>query len=118
MVDAGETSGTLEVVLLRLADFTESQLALRNKIKGAMTYPFVMLGFGAIMIGLIFTVVIPKITKVFISQRRALPLQTRICVWFFELSPGLLVGSYHWRLHCCECFFPLHQNRKRSRTMG
>ncbi len=93
MVDAGETSGTLEVVLLRLADFTESQLALRNKIKGAMTYPVVMMTFGGLMIGVIFTVVIPKITKVFISQKRALPLQTQLCVWF---SNFLL--NYWWAL--------------------
>lgn len=93
MVDAGETSGTLEIVLLRLADFTESQLALRNKIKGAMTYPLVMMTFGTIMIGVIFTVVIPKITKVFISQKRKLPLQTQFCVWF---SNFLL--NYWWAI--------------------
>jgi general secretion pathway protein F len=93
MVDAGETSGTLEIVLLRLADFTESQLALRNKIKGAMTYPLVMMTFGTIMIGVIFTVVIPKITKVFISQKRQLPLQTQFCVWF---SNFLL--NYWWAI--------------------
>jgi general secretion pathway protein F len=81
MVDAGETSGTLEVVLLRLADFTESQLALRNRIRGAMTYPIIMMVAGGTMIGIIFMFVIPKITKIFITQKRALPLQTQICVW-------------------------------------
>jgi len=81
MVDAGETSGTLEIVLLRLADFTESQLALRNKIKGAMTYPIIMMVAGGTMIGIIFMFVIPKITKIFITQKRELPLQTKICVW-------------------------------------
>jgi general secretion pathway protein F len=81
MVDAGETSGTLEVVLLKLADFTENQLKLKNKIKGAMTYPVIMMAVGGIMISVIFVVVIPKITKIFISMKRELPLQTKICIW-------------------------------------
>jgi general secretion pathway protein F len=81
MVDAGETSGTLEVVLLKLADFTESQLQLKNKIKGAMTYPVVMMLAGGFMIGIIFVVVIPKITKIFINMKKELPIQTKICIW-------------------------------------
>ncbi|MGZ3788698.1 MAG: type II secretion system inner membrane protein GspF [Bacteriovorax sp.] len=93
MVDAGETSGTLEIVLLRLADFTESQLALKNKIKGAMTYPIIMMVAGGSMIGIIFMFVIPKITKIFITQKRELPLQTKICVW---ISNTLL--NYWWAL--------------------
>lgn len=93
MVDAGETSGTLEIVLLRLADFTESQLSLRNKIKGAMTYPLIMMVAGGTMIGIIFMFVIPKITKIFITQKRELPLQTKICVW---ISNFLL--NYWWAL--------------------
>lgn len=91
MVEAGETSGTLEVVLLKLADFTEGQLKLRNKIKGALTYPFVMMGAGSLMIGVIFVVVIPKITKIFITQKKKLPLQTEICIW---ISNFLI--SYWW----------------------
>lgn len=93
MVDAGETSGTLEVVLLRLAEFTESQLALRNKIKGAMTYPIIMMVAGGTMIGIIFMFVIPKITKIFVTQKRNLPLQTQICVW---ISNTLL--NYWWAI--------------------
>lgn len=91
MVDAGETSGTLEVVLLRLADFTESQLKLKNKIKGAMTYPMIMMVAGGSMIAIIFMFVIPKITKIFINMKRELPLQTKICVW---ISNFLL--NYWW----------------------
>lgn len=93
MVDAGETSGTLDIVLLRLADFTESQLQLRNKIKGAMTYPVIMMIAGGSMIGIIFMFVIPKITKIFVNMKRELPLQTQITVW---ISNFLL--NYWWTL--------------------
>jgi general secretion pathway protein F len=84
MVDAGEASGTLETVLIRLADFKESQVSLKNKIKGAMTYPIIMVLIGTIMMGIIFIFVIPKITKIFISMKKELPLQTKICIWISE----------------------------------
>ena len=63
MVEAGESSGTLDVVLNRLAEFTEARVKLKNKIKGAMTYPIIMVVFGSLMMGIIFAFVIPKITK-------------------------------------------------------
>ncbi len=81
MVEAGEASGTLEVVLLRLADFTEAQVKLARKIKGSMTYPIIMMVVGTVMISIIFIFVIPKITKIFVSMKKALPLQTEICIW-------------------------------------
>lgn len=81
MVEAGEASGTLEIVLLRLADFTESQVKLKNKIKGAMTYPIIMGVFGFTMMNVIFIFVIPKIAKIFISMKKELPLITQICIW-------------------------------------
>lgn len=81
MVEAGETSGTLEIVLLRLADFTESQVKLNNKIKSAMTYPVIMMTVGGIMISIIFAVVIPKLSKIFIQRKMELPIQTKISIW-------------------------------------
>ena len=65
MVEAGEISGTLDIILLRLAEFTEAQTRLRKKISGAMTYPVLMFVFtGLLLIGL-FVFVIPKITGIF-----------------------------------------------------
>ncbi|PIK15302.1 type II secretion system inner membrane protein GspF [Halobacteriovorax sp. JY17] len=91
MVDAGETSGTLQVVLLRLADFTEAQVKLKNKIKGAMTYPLIMAFVGAGMMGIIFIFVIPKITRIFETMKKDLPLQTEICIWISQF-----LKSYWW----------------------
>ncbi len=91
MVEAGEASGTLEIVLLRLADFTESQVKLKNKIKGAMTYPVIMAAFGFVMMNVIFIFVIPKIAKIFISMKKELPLITKICI---AISNFLV--SYWW----------------------
>ncbi|MCP4913136.1 MAG: type II secretion system inner membrane protein GspF [Oligoflexia bacterium] len=98
MVEAGEQSGTLEVVLLRLADFTEAQSALKSRIKGAITYPLIMVFIGAMMFGLIFTVVIPKITKIFKSMDKAVPLPTQICMWISDFLLNywwlVIIGSF------------------------
>ncbi|HAZ12409.1 MAG: type II secretion system protein GspF [Bdellovibrionales bacterium GWA2_49_15] len=93
MVEAGESSGTLDIVLLRLADFTESQVKLKNKIKGAMIYPIIMILFGSIMMGIIFAFVIPKITKIFISMKKELPLPTKICIWISST-----IQNYWWAI--------------------
>lgn len=93
MVEAGETSGTLEIVLLRLADFTESQMRLKNKVQSAMTYPVIMMVIGTLMIGIIFVLVIPKLTKIFITRKMELPLATKICVWISDFLSG-----YWWAL--------------------
>jgi len=45
MVEAGEMSGTLDLILTRLAEFTESQSELKAKLKSAMTYPVILLSF-------------------------------------------------------------------------
>lgn len=80
MVESGEASGTLDIVLLRLADFTEARVKLTNKIRGAMIYPTIMTLFGGVMMMFIFIFVIPKITKIFVSMKKTLPLQTQICI--------------------------------------
>ncbi len=101
MVEAGEQSGNLEIVLLRLADFTQAQTQLKNKIKGAVTYPVIMALVGMIMFGIIFTVVIPKITKIFVSMKKDIPLPTQICIWisyviqnYWYLIIGGAIGAF------------------------
>lgn len=84
MVEAGESSGTLELVLLRLADFLEAQVKLKNKIKGAMTYPVIMMIVGSLMMSIIFIFVIPKITRIFVTMKKELPLQTKMSIWISE----------------------------------
>ena len=93
MVEAGESSGTLDVVLNRLADFTESRLKLKNKVRGAMVYPVIMIVFGTLMMGIIFAFVIPKITKVFVSMKKELPCKQRFLFGFqtlFEITGSSL----------------------------
>ncbi len=82
MIRAGESSGALEVVLVRLSDFTESQARLRSRIIGTLTYPAAMLGIGTVIMGILFSVVIPKITKIFEETKVTLPWTTRALIGF------------------------------------
>lgn len=77
MINAGEASGTLDVVLIRLADFTEGQAALRSKVIGAMVYPIIMTVVGVALLSMLLVYVVPKVTQIFEDMNEALPLPTR-----------------------------------------
>lgn len=68
MVEAGEMSGTLDVILLRLAEFKEAEHELSSKVKSAMLYPIIMLVFTLLMLVILFVVVIPKMLVIFESS--------------------------------------------------
>ena len=85
MVRAGESSGNLDVVLERLTEFLDDQIELRGKVIGAMVYPILMMVVGVILMGIIFTFVIPKVTQLFQDQGEALPLLTRMIIGFSNL---------------------------------
>jgi general secretion pathway protein F len=80
MIRAGEASGTLGLVLTRLAEYTEKQSVMKNKIISSMAYPILMIAVSIIIIGILFTVVIPKITVVFEDMQTALPIYTVILI--------------------------------------
>ena len=91
MIEAGESSGALDVVLYRLADFTEGQARLRSKVIGALIYPAIMIIIGMGILAILFVVVIPKITKIFTDLKAVLPLPTRILLGMSDF-----LASYWW----------------------
>jgi len=80
MINAGENSGALDIVLLRLADFTESQSKLKSKVIGAMIYPAIMSVVGVLLMVMLLVVVVPKITAIFADTGAVLPLPTKILI--------------------------------------
>jgi general secretion pathway protein F len=78
MVRSGETGGSLESVLLRLAEFQESQDELNTTVRRAMAYPALMAIVGTITIFVLITFVIPKIVSMFQDLNQTLPLPTII----------------------------------------
>ena len=65
MVKAGEAGGVLEVVLGRLAEFAEKSEKIKNKVKGAMIYPIVVLVAAVGITAFLLVAVIPKFQQVF-----------------------------------------------------
>jgi general secretion pathway protein F len=80
IVKAGEASGSLDIVLLRLADFLETQAALTSRVKGALIYPMFMFFIGGGVLFFTMTYVIPRIAKIFEESQSSLPLMTLILI--------------------------------------
>jgi len=80
MVRAGETSGTLEIVLEQLADLTEKQQALKSRIQSALAYPIVMACVGVVVLFVLITFIVPSITSIFEDMQQSLPLPTMILI--------------------------------------
>ena len=80
MVKAGETSGTLEIVLERLADITEKQQALIGRIRSALTYPVFMFFVGSLVLFLLMSYIVPNITAIFTDMNQTLPAITRLLI--------------------------------------
>ncbi|MBN1473952.1 MAG: type II secretion system inner membrane protein GspF [Syntrophaceae bacterium] len=80
MIKAGEASGTINLVLERLADFSESQQALMSNIRAMLIYPAVMFLVGTAVIFFMMTYVVPQITEIFSDMHQTLPLVTIILI--------------------------------------
>jgi general secretion pathway protein F len=112
MVRAGESSGTLEIVLERLADITENQQALTNKIKSMLAYPIIMAIIGSGVLFFLLAYIVPRITTIFRDVDRALPAPTRILI-----STGDFLKAYWWLLFLLLIlvFFCFRAMRKRKK---
>lgn len=98
LIQAGESSGTLDVVLNRLADSMEEQKNFRGKVKGALVYPIAIFIVMIIVLVVMMTVVVPKLMEVFAEFDADLPLATQLLIgmsnaflhWWWALLLGIL----------------------------
>jgi general secretion pathway protein F len=93
MIRSGESSGALDQILFRLADFLEQQLALKHKVTNAAMYPTLMLAVGVAVLFFLMTFVVPKITAVFADLHQALPWPTLILI-----AISHFLGTFWWLL--------------------
>ena len=106
MVKAGEAGGVLETVLNRLAEFMEKAEKIKNKVKGAMTYPVVVLIAAVGIVVFLMLAVIPKFQQIFddLMGGEGMPALTQFVIglsewvqayWLFLIAGivGLVVGS-------------------------
>jgi general secretion pathway protein F len=80
MVRAGESSGALDAVLVRLAQFLQAQTRLKNKVGAAMIYPMIMIIVGVIVVAILMTMVVPRVTQLIKGRGQDLPLPTEILI--------------------------------------
>jgi general secretion pathway protein F len=80
MVRAGEASGTIHLVLERLADFSEKQQALKGRVRAALAYPLFMFLIGSGVLFFLVTFVVPNVTRIFDEMHQTLPLITIILI--------------------------------------
>ncbi|MGB0952189.1 MAG: type II secretion system F family protein [Planctomycetota bacterium] len=113
MVRAGEASGHLDEVLLKMSNFMQEQSKLRNKVQAAMMYPVVMLIVGLLVVALLIAIVVPKITVMLENQGSELPLPTRI----LQDTSDFLIG-YWWILVIVGIFGMLAFNLVYSSPKG
>jgi type IV pilus assembly protein PilC len=86
MCRAGEASGTLDLVLLRLADTLEKEVSLRQKIKSAMTYPTVVFAMVILILAAMLLFVVPTFEDLYSSLGGTLPLPTRILLSLSDIA--------------------------------
>jgi len=106
MVAAGESSGTLEIVLERLADVTEKKDETRKKIQASLAYPLVMALIGCLVLVILLTYIVPGIIQIFSDMNQVLPLPTLILIrisdffvmfwWLLILIPVLTGAGVHF----------------------
>ncbi len=80
MVRAGEASGTLDLVLERLSEFSEHQQALRGRFKAALAYPVFMFFVGSLVLFFLVAFIVPNISKLFSEMNQTLPLPTIVLI--------------------------------------
>lgn len=111
MVRAGEASGSLETVLVRIAGFMDQEEELRSKVTSAMVYPIVMAVVSAGVVALLMLSVVPQVTEMFADMNVELPWNTKLLIlvsdiiggyWYLLIAGGFGVGWLFRRWRASE----------------
>ena len=78
LVTAGDSSGNLDTIFNKLADYLEESASIRQKVISALTYPFILVGFSIIVIISLLVFVLPQVINQFIKAGAELPLITKL----------------------------------------
>ncbi|MFA5791793.1 MAG: type II secretion system F family protein [Candidatus Paceibacterota bacterium] len=111
MVKVGEETGKLNQTFLHLAEYLDRQYALTSKTRNALIYPAFVVATFFIVMTLMFTVVIPKLSSIILDSGQEAPFFTKIVIavsnlfvnyGFFILIFLILLGIWIWRLSSTE----------------
>ena len=95
MVSAGDSSGNLDTVFSKLADYLEESASIRQKVISALTYPLILIGFSFIVVISLLAFVLPKVIDQFIKAGAELPFITKFLIGISNnIIPILLVITF------------------------
>ena len=80
MVTAGDSSGNLDIVFSKLADYLEESASIKQKVISALTYPIVLIGFSIVVIISLLAFVLPQVVGQFIKAGAELPFITKFLI--------------------------------------
>lgn len=110
LIEAGEKSGTLEVLLDRVAGYKEKSESLKKKVKKAMVYPIVVLMVAVVVSGILLVKVVPEFAKIFKSFGAELPALTQKIV---DLSDYLQADGWQVIVAAIAIGFAFKESYKR-----
>jgi type IV pilus assembly protein PilC len=98
MVEAGESSGTLDIVLDRVATQIEKETQIKRRVRGAMVYPTLVMSFACLVLIFMLLFIVPVFQNVFTSLHGSLPKPTLIIIalsnglrhWWFVIFPAII----------------------------
>ena len=111
IVKAGEESGTLSNSFAYLADYLDRNYEIASKVKSALIYPIFVIVVFFLVMALMLTLVIPKITEILIDSGQELPIYTKIVIWISDIFKnyfgyliiiGIVAGFFGWRYATTE----------------
>ncbi len=93
LVAAGEVAGMLDTVLNRLAAYTEKAMKLKSKVKGAMTYPIIVLVVAIGVVSILLVFVIPMFQKMFAEMGGTMPAFTQMVINLSEFTQKNIIWA-------------------------
>ncbi len=102
MIAAGESSGALDIVLQRLADYIENQVRLKYRVIATLIYPAIMVVLATLVVIALMTFVIPKVTQLFKDVNQTLPIFTKVLIFtsglmssYWYIFIAAMIGAYY-----------------------
>jgi len=128
MVSAGDSSGNLDTVFSKLADYLEEAASVKQKVISALTYPLILIGFSIIVIVTLMAFVLPKVIEQFVKAGTDLPLITSMLLGisnnifmillFLSLTIAISVYAYKQYTNNLENKIKVHKNILRLPLIG
>jgi type IV pilus assembly protein PilC len=115
MIQAGEASGNLDTILMRLSQYIEGMARLVGKVKSAMAYPITVLIIAVVITSVIMVKVVPIFEEMFENLGAALPMPTQIVIdfsRFFQKNFFYIIGTIVGAIFALRAYNKTHKGKR------